>query len=56
VLKDVVRDPDPQSRWLSIQEIAAVQLLRKIFPDMQHEGLSPDDRNLLDLIPALRER
>jgi hypothetical protein len=56
VLKDVVRDPDPQSRWLSIHEIAAVQLLRKIFPDMQREGLSPDDRNLLDLIPALRER
>ena len=55
VLKDVVRDPDPQSRWLSIHEIAAVQLLRRIFPDMQREGLSPDDRNLLDLIPALRE-
>lgn len=55
VLKDVVRDPAPDSRWLSVHEIAALQQLRKIFPHMQREGLSSDDRSLLDLLPALRD-
>lgn len=55
VLRDVVRDPDPQSRWLSVPEIAAVQLMRKIFPNMHREGLTPDERHLLDLLPALRD-
>jgi hypothetical protein len=55
VLRDAVRDPDPQARWLSVPEIAAVQLLRRIFPNMHREGLSAEERHLLDLLPALRD-
>lgn len=55
VLKDVVRDPEPRSRWLSINEISALQHLRKIFPHMHRDGLSSNDRSLLDLIPNLQD-
>jgi hypothetical protein len=56
VLRDLVRDPDPRSRWLSMPEISVVQMLRKTFPNMQRDGLSADERDLLDLLPALRDR
>jgi hypothetical protein len=47
VLRDVVRDSDPEPRWLSIPEISAVQLLRELFPRLRTDGLSSSDRETL---------
>lgn len=61
VLRDLVRDPDPEARWLSIPEIAVVKVLRELFPNMQRDGLAEWQREFLrsyaDLVchPALRE-
>jgi hypothetical protein len=47
VLSEVVRDPDPESRWLSIPELRAVALLRELFPHMRTDGLEEDEREAL---------
>lgn len=56
VLRDVVRDSDPESRWLSIPEISAVDLMRELFPQVRTGGLSANDRQLLrSLADLLRD-
>jgi transcriptional regulator with XRE-family HTH domain len=47
VLREVVVDSKPEERWLSIPEIAAVKLLRELFPQLPTDGLSPSDRSTL---------
>ena len=54
VLRDVVRDSDPEERWLSIPEIAAVKYLRELFPEMSTSGISQPDREALRLAANLR--
>jgi hypothetical protein len=54
VLREVVEDSKPEERWLSIPEIAAVKLLREIFPNMRNSGLSEDDCDALRLAASLR--
>ena len=53
VLRDVVRDSNPEERWLSIPEISAAKYFREIFPGLQAEGLSESDRKTLQLAVAL---
>lgn len=53
VLKDVVRDSDPESRWLSIPEISAVDFLRELFPQVRTGGLSASDRQFLRTLADL---
>jgi DNA-binding transcriptional regulator YdaS (Cro superfamily) len=54
VLRDVVRDSEPEERWLSITEISAIRLLRELFPRLHDDGLTADDRDLLRLLPQFR--
>lgn len=54
VLREVVQDEQPDERWLSIPETAAVNLLRRLFPQMRTSGLSEDDRETLQLAADLR--
>lgn len=53
VLHDVVRDSDPEERWISISEIPAVRLLRELYPLIQSDGLTPDDAASLRLAVSL---
>jgi transcriptional regulator with XRE-family HTH domain len=56
VLRDVVRDSTPEERWLSIPEIATVQLLRELFPKLHTDGLSVSDgATLRSCIELLQE-
>lgn len=55
VLREVVKDREPQERWLSVPEVAGLTLLRKIFPGMESGGLSQGDRDALLQIADLRE-
>lgn len=51
VLREVVADPDPSRRWLSLSELPVVQMLRRKFPHIQERGLSATERQeLFDLI------
>jgi transcriptional regulator with XRE-family HTH domain len=54
ILREVVKDTKPEERWLSMPEIAAVRLLRELFPRMPTSGLSEDDRDALRLAADLR--
>lgn len=54
VLREVVEDSKPEERWLSIPEIAAVKLLRDLFPEMPTRGFSDEDRDALRLAATLR--
>lgn len=53
VLREVVRDPKPEDRWLAVPEISTVKLLREIFPDLPRSGLSADDREDLNVLAML---
>lgn len=53
VLREVVASAQPTKRWLSVAEIAAVELLRELFPRVQTEGLAPGDRDFLRTLAAL---
>lgn len=47
VLREAVRDSDPDERWLSIPEISAMKLVRELFPRVRIDGLSSSDRSTL---------
>ncbi len=47
ILQEVVRDSQPEERWLSIPEIAAVKFLRELFPHLSTAGLSVEDCQIL---------
>jgi transcriptional regulator with XRE-family HTH domain len=53
VIREVVQDQKPEERWLAIPEIAAVKLLRELFPNMRKSGLSEEDQDALRLAAAL---
>jgi hypothetical protein len=55
VIREVVEDRTPEERWISIPEIAAVKLLRELFPNLNTRGLSEDDREALRVAAALRD-
>ena len=55
ILRAVVRDSAPEERWLSIPEIAAVKLLRQLFPRLSTSGLSEGDREVLQLAAHLSD-
>ena len=47
ILREAVRDPKPESRWLTISELPAIDLIRRLFPNVGTEGISSSDRELL---------
>jgi hypothetical protein len=55
VIRELVEDRTPEERWISIPEIAAVKLLRELFPNLMTRGLSEDDREALRVAAALRD-
>lgn len=55
ILQEVVNDSHPKERWLSIPEIAAVKLLRELFPDLSVAGLSVEDYLYLRASVGLRK-
>ena len=47
VLRDVVRDPTPEERWLTVHELSVLKLMREIFPDIRRLGLSATQQKIL---------
>lgn len=60
VLQEVAKDSKPEERWLSIPEVAAVKLLRELYPHVSITGLSAEDcqylRASIDLRNAINEQ
>jgi hypothetical protein len=50
ILREVVADPSPARRWLSLAELPVVLMLRAKFPGMASEGLPVEARARLDSI------
>ena len=48
IIREVVSDPLPTRRWLSLAELPAVMLLRRALPRLASEGLTSDDRERLE--------
>lgn len=48
VLDEVVSASQPRSRWLSLEELALVEALRRRFPDLSRRPLSADELSRLD--------
>lgn len=49
VLREVVADPKPTRRWLSLVELPAVMFLRELRPEMARSGLSAIDRGNIEI-------
>ncbi|MBQ1500355.1 MAG: hypothetical protein IIZ38_18765 [Sphingomonas sp.] len=43
ILREMLRDRDPEERWLTIAEVSAVNMLRALRPHMRSQGLSAAD-------------
>jgi transcriptional regulator with XRE-family HTH domain len=43
IVQEVVKDNKPEERWLTISEVAAVNLLREVFPHLTVAGLSIEE-------------
>lgn len=43
VLREVCKDSRPAERWIATSEIAALKLMRELFPQLSTVGLSADD-------------
>lgn len=43
VMREVVAEPRPRRRWLSVHELGAIDLLRKVRPKIGSQGLSAAD-------------
>lgn len=60
VFQEVAKDSKPEERWLSIPEIAAVKLLRELYPHVSVTGLSAEDcqylRASVELGKAINEQ
>jgi hypothetical protein len=55
ILREVVKDNKPEERWLTITEVAAVNLLRELFPNLTVDGLSTEEfQNLRASIEILK--
>ncbi len=47
VMREVAAEPHAGRRWLSVHEVAAIELLRELRPTMASTGLSAADRRAL---------
>lgn len=47
ILREIVNDPRPERRWLTIQELPVVELVRAWRPTVREAGLSDEDRQIL---------
>lgn len=48
VLREVVADPTPSRRWLSVAELPTVIMLRNLRPELATDGLPPADHARLE--------
>ena len=48
VMREVAADPNSERRWLSVHEVQAINLLRRLLPKISSDGLSPEDENLIE--------
>jgi transcriptional regulator with XRE-family HTH domain len=48
VIDEVVTSANPRRRWLSIEELALVELLRRSFPELMKRSLRPDELAALE--------
>jgi hypothetical protein len=47
IMREVVRDPNPARRWLSVAEIPVIDAVRELRPLVRTEGLSSRDKKAL---------
>jgi transcriptional regulator with XRE-family HTH domain len=47
IMREVVRDPSPARRWLSVAEIPVIDAVRELRPLVRTEGLSSGDKKAL---------
>jgi hypothetical protein len=47
VLREVVNEPSPARRWLSVAELGAIDLLREMRPRLSADGLTAQDRRAI---------
>ena len=48
VIREVAADPHAERRWLSVHEVQAINLLRRLLPHLASDGLSREDENLIE--------
>lgn len=48
VMREVAADPHAERRWLSVHEVQAIDLLRRLLPKIASDGLSREDQNLIE--------
>ncbi len=53
VLRDVVAEPDPTSRWVSTAEAPVMNLLRELFPQMSANGLTEGEKETIRVIAKI---
>ena len=54
VIQEVARDPNPRRRWLTVQEISVMDLIRDLLPYLKMDALAGSDREAITT--ALRDR
>ena len=47
IIREAVVDPSPVRRWLSIAELATVEMIREMRPHVRTEGLTAEDRKAI---------
>ena len=47
IMREVVCDPHPARRWLSLAELPTIEVLRKLRPAIRTEGLDAEDKEAL---------
>lgn len=48
VMREVAADQSPARRWLSVHEVAAIELLRRLVPNLTNDGLSRSDARTIE--------
>lgn len=43
VMREVAAEHSPRRRWLSVHELHAVEVLRRVFPHVSTDGIDPDE-------------
>jgi hypothetical protein len=54
VMQEVARDPNPRRRWLTVQEMSVMDLIRDLLPYLKVDALAGSDRDVI--IKALSRR
>lgn len=44
VMRNIANDPEPERRWLSLEELVVMELIRRWRPHVTEDGLSGEDR------------